>query len=505
MASILSIAVLTAVLGPAIGNVFAQAQLAAGCTTNSFTAPSWLVENFESQTSGGAVVASFQALNRATKTSLELRCQTSLANATAGWQRCSPRNSTSSGVTLVASFQADYSTAWFMFNETWSCSDLSPTKPITFTAVSNSSVPLDCTTQSQTTTCKSIKPLLMKATLLSPVKITPAYVTGPPGHDTEGCTAQSRTPAWEVVATQMNFGRTTSAFVIVRNDGLGYSATCAGALSADLEGPQLLTCQGQTAYRRPAKYQIGTTLSFNPRTFGLTVNQTWFCDDQDPAQPVSITASGTTILPLECQHFVLPDENTTFCTGGSNGTFSGNITSRALLQPYSLNDPLSTADSCTIASVVSPAWWLNNFETETTTSNSQVVRAQFDMELQTGGPGRQPTGNGGTLVADGVHVSNVSTNSSSELPWDKCELYAVGDTALAPTGCEMRYDMASRFLGLKVDWRCADLDPGSPVTFSGEVRTQVPEYTCVTSGTNIRCASPDPKPWRANVTSVTWR
>jgi hypothetical protein len=43
------------------------------------------------------------------------------------------------------------------------------------------------------------------------------------------------------------------------------------------------------------------------------------------------------------------------------------------------------------------------------------------------------------------------------------------------------------------------------VSFSGEVRTLVPEYNCATSGTNIRCASPDPKPWRANVTSVTWR
>jgi hypothetical protein len=151
-------------------------------------------------------------------------------------------------------------------------------------------VPLNCTTQSQTTTCKSTKPLLVKAALLSPVKITPAYVSGPPGHDAQGCTAQSRTPAWEVAASQINLRKVSSnlqagnAFVIIRNDNLGYTASCGGTLS-DAAGPQLLTCQGQTAYRRPDKYQIGTTLLFDPRSFALTVNQTWFCDDQDPAQP----------------------------------------------------------------------------------------------------------------------------------------------------------------------------------------------------------------------------
>jgi hypothetical protein len=129
MALIVSVAVLGAVTAPAIGNVLAQAQSTAGCTSSSFTVPSWLVENFASQTSGNLTVASFHALNRATNTSLELRCQTSPANATAGWQSCSSGNRTSSSVPLVASFQADQSTAWFLFNETWNCSDITPAKP----------------------------------------------------------------------------------------------------------------------------------------------------------------------------------------------------------------------------------------------------------------------------------------------------------------------------------------------------------------------------------------
>jgi hypothetical protein len=110
------------------------------------------------------------------------------------------------------------------------------------------------------------------------------------GHDTKGCTAQSRTPAWEVAASQINLRKVSgtlqagNVFVIIRNDHLGYTASCGGVLTG-AGGPHPLTCEGQLAYRRPDKYQIDTVLSFAPETFELTVNQTWFCDDQDPAQP----------------------------------------------------------------------------------------------------------------------------------------------------------------------------------------------------------------------------
>lgn len=119
---------LTAVLAPAIGNAIAQAQLAAGCTTNSFTTPSWLVENLKSQVSASSTFISFHALNRATNTSVELACSVPTANATAGWQPCSAQSPVNLEP-LVIEFQADKSTAWFRFNETWTCSDATPDKP----------------------------------------------------------------------------------------------------------------------------------------------------------------------------------------------------------------------------------------------------------------------------------------------------------------------------------------------------------------------------------------
>lgn len=132
--------------------------------------------------------------------------------------------------------------------------------------------------------------MLIRASLLSPVPITPDYVGGPQGHDAEGCTAESKTPSWEVVASQMNL-RTASgrvqggtAFVTVRNNVLDYSAFCGGVLTGN-PGLQAIPCQAQAAYRRRARYEIETVAWFDPQTFDMAVDQTWFCDDEDPAQP----------------------------------------------------------------------------------------------------------------------------------------------------------------------------------------------------------------------------
>ncbi|AEO58268.1 hypothetical protein MYCTH_101321 [Thermothelomyces thermophilus ATCC 42464] len=498
MARVLSVGVLATVLAPAIGDGHASAQSTGGCTTNSFTTPSWLVDNLELQRAANQTVASFNALNRATDVSLELECSSSSSPTAGGWQSCRIRNVTEH--LLAAAFRADNATAWFRFSETWSCSDLTPSEPITFSAVGNSSVALDCNAEkSKTTTCRPTKPVLVKATLSSPVKVTPSYVSGPTGHDAEGCTAQSGKPAWE----------SGNAFVIIRNDNLGYIASCGGPLTAD-SGPQALTCTGQVPRRRPDKYQIETALSFDPDTFVLAINQTWYCDDQDPAEPFAITGYGTTALDLQCQVFDGTGEGntTTFCTGVTDGTFAGEATGRpAALPPYSLRDPLPTAEGCTVSSVVAPGWWLNDFVTNTTRARNDTVTARFGLERRGGVGAAAPAGSFSIVAADGVRYYYSSAADGSVdalLPWNECVLESVANAALAPTGCEFRYRMATRFLALKVQWTCNDLDAENPIAFSGELETRVPEFTCVTSGNDIRCASPNPNPWDANVTSVAW-
>lgn len=120
----MSVAALTAVLAPAIGNGMSWGQITAGCTANSFTTPSWLVQDFTSQIAANLTVASFHTLNRATNVTTELRCTST--TPTAGWQSCRARNQTEQP--FHASFQADTSTAWFLFNETWPCNDLTPSQ-----------------------------------------------------------------------------------------------------------------------------------------------------------------------------------------------------------------------------------------------------------------------------------------------------------------------------------------------------------------------------------------
>ncbi|KAL2167421.1 hypothetical protein VTG60DRAFT_1327 [Thermothelomyces hinnuleus] len=512
MARVLSVGALAAVLAPAIGDALAWAQSTGGCTTNSFTTPSWLVDNLELHRAANQTVASFNALNRATDVSLGLECSSSSSPTAGGWQSCRVRNETEH--LLAVAFRADNATAWFRFNETWSCSDLTPSEPHvipeSLPGTTSASVALDCTAEeSKTTTCRATKPVLVKATLSSPVKVTPSYVSGPTGHDAEGCTAQSEKPAWEVMASQINLRNVSgtrqsgNAFVIIRNDNLGYIASCGGPLTAE-SGPQALTCTGQVPRRRPDKYQIETALSFDPDTFVLAINQTWYCDDQDPAEPFAITGYGTTALDLQCQVFNGTGEGntTTFCTGVTDGTFAGEATGRAALPPYSLRDPLPTAEGCTASSVVAPGWWLNDFVTNTTRARNDTVTARFGLERR-GGAGAAPAGSFSIVAADGVRYSSAN-GSVDALPWNECVLGSVANAALAPTGCEFRYQMATRFLGLKVQWTCNDLDAESPIAFSGELETRVPEFTCVTSGNDIRCASPNPTPWAANVTSVAW-
>lgn len=116
--SIVSIATLAALLSPAIPNILAIAQLTAGCTTNSFTVSSWLIEDFESS---GTTVR-FQALNRATNTSAHLSCQVSRNTST--WQAC-----TSDSSPLFASVQLEAAVARVRINETWVCNDLTPSRP----------------------------------------------------------------------------------------------------------------------------------------------------------------------------------------------------------------------------------------------------------------------------------------------------------------------------------------------------------------------------------------
>lgn len=144
--------------------------------------------------------------------------------------------------------------------------------------------------------CKSTtaKPLLIKGSLLFPVNITASYANGPTGHDNEGCTTLSNTPMWELSLSQFarrisyNGNETTTSgngFIVVTNRETGASSSCFLERYSSVLGPQVMDCSEQVPYGPREKYHIITEATFDPATFAFSVNETWYCDDLDPAAP----------------------------------------------------------------------------------------------------------------------------------------------------------------------------------------------------------------------------
>jgi hypothetical protein len=141
--------------------------------------------------------------------------------------------------------------------------------------------------------------VLVKASLVGPVEITPIYFEGPTGHDTPGCRANSKTPKWTISAlayTDVNADgidavsqRTLSLLLV--NPATGYDASCMAAANPDGTDPSegevlTLNCAG-LEFQSPTigRYSTATQADFNTLTGKLSVSQTWYCDDEDPGRP----------------------------------------------------------------------------------------------------------------------------------------------------------------------------------------------------------------------------
>lgn len=138
-------------------------------------------------------------------------------------------------------------------------------------------------------------PVLVKGSLLAPVAITPVYADGPTGHDTPGCMARSEEPSWVLshvsYTNRTGDGVNTMPFrmfnLILTNSANGYQASCMPGTSFDYSSdPSHLVCAGEEFQSFTiGSYPVSTTASFNESTLGFSLQQTWFCDDQDPAKP----------------------------------------------------------------------------------------------------------------------------------------------------------------------------------------------------------------------------
>ncbi|KAK3389881.1 hypothetical protein B0H63DRAFT_428441 [Podospora didyma] len=479
-----------------------HAQANANCTTNSFTVPSWYVEEFKKGGPGSDVT--FELLNRATNVSVELQC-----DAQDTWSNCTTVGS--SDPFLQASVLVKSATASVQVQQSWSCSDRDATKPLEFTASGSATIPLVAGGAGQ----KSANPIdLIKASLHAPVSITPAYADGPTGHSNPGCA--SKTPTWTlgtvIFLNETGDGdKATESQSIqfqVTNVATGQVAGCLMYFAAGAEDPAVhMTCGGEFDLRRRSRYNVVTEAVFYPRSWRFSISQTWFCDDADAARPVSISATGNATLALNCTK----DSTTTTACQAASITVAGNVVSEQALPPYSIEDPLPAPDGCTISSIVAPSWTLSNFEVDKNEANTTgghdhghtrrdidngpSASISFNMKLNTKAVNYDYP----------VFVNHNDVQLADAEAWYPCS-FGPGEVPIAPKSCSFQYKEATSTLTIKVDWVCIDIDEAHPVQFSGTATTTVPKLDCVSQSSGVQiCTAGDDYSWEAQVANVTWK
>ncbi|KAK0732210.1 hypothetical protein B0H67DRAFT_478554 [Lasiosphaeris hirsuta] len=493
----------TSLLVTAAPSLLAERQAStADCTSSSFTIPSWFVNDF--QTGPGA---SFSILNRATGSSFSVACQ---AAGSGSDLKCSTSGS-ASDPSLQISLQVKDKLASIKVQQSWPCSDRNPSRPavaeaktdtrgpkrLAFTASGNTAIPLSCASGGA---CKSSNPIdLVKGSLSSPVQVTPAYAEGPAGHNKPGCVAGSQEPEWTlgtiIFLNETGDGadaiQSQSIQLQVTNEATGYVAGCLMYFNnGEDTTPIKMTCGGGADFVRRNRYSIRTETVFYPRSWTFTINETWFCDDVDAAKPVSYTAAGKTTLPLACT-----TENGRTACQADGVRVSGKVDSQTELAPYSIEDPLPTADGCTISSIVSPSWTLSNFEVDKSGSGGASAIA-FNMKLNTKV----------NLFDYPVFVTHSNVRLDSTDAWYPC-VFGPNEAPLAPRNCTFQYREKTNTLAINADWTCIDLDADHPLVFNGIATAKLPELDCEKSASSglIQCRTQDGYGWVAEVSDATWR
>ncbi|CAK7216110.1 hypothetical protein SCUCBS95973_002693 [Sporothrix curviconia] len=505
-----------------------------GCTTSSFSVPSWFVSNLTFDMSDSSIM--FSVVNRATNYTAILGCANATVTPSTPANRYSHCDILTTDGTLTRNATADKSllalvrvsnrtSANILLSQDWSCNDRNLTRPIKFSAAGNNTVALQCAGGTGTECTAVDGPFLIRGDLVAPVHIHPEYAEGPIGHSKAGCAAAATTPpSWALQSvyylnqTGDNGATAISSQTLmlqVINHAIGYQAGCTGFLSDDLSSkPVSFACSGQGYdFVGKDRYRIQTQALFEPATFRFTVNQTWYCDDVDAGKPVSITASGSVVMPLNCTSVATGTAaapgNKTTCLSVSDIIVKADKAATVVpLPPYSITDPLPTPDGCTVSSIVSPAWTLSSFEIDSSADNktagsssssssnatADITAVGFDLQFTTGtNEFTYPVS-----VYQGPAVAG-------KPQWFQCK-FGPDEEPLAPFDCSYTYNATSRQLTLAADWICNDLDRDHPIQFSGTTVTVASKrMSCATARGQTQCLSAETDSWVAPIANVTWR
>ncbi|KAK4165465.1 hypothetical protein QBC43DRAFT_208397 [Cladorrhinum sp. PSN259] len=467
-------------------------QAPGGCTTNSFTIPSWFIQDLAYAPASGKL--SFEILNRPANITTTASCQ---ADGT-----CKVKDDS-----FQAQAKVDDTFVHISVNQTWECNDRNLSSPIKFVAAGENTVNLDTSNELYT---PEISPILIKGSLFEPVTITPVYAPGPTAHNKLGCLASSEKPSWTLShilysdsvgdGLESVSSRVFNLFLV--NDVTGYEASCMhGSLTNEI-GPTTLVCAG-TEFQEsaPNRYAINTIANLDPETFLFSFNQTWYCDDHNPAKPIQITASAATTLPLKCDTKNATDYNdhpTTIRTCAPEVEvigLEGMIAQAVTLPPYAIEDPVPRADGCTLSSILSPKWTFSAFSLA---SDNMTTTVTFEVILATQRRGFQYP----------IPIS-VAIPHGSDAVYYPCEIGPDGqnDAPLWPYECSVKYAAEEKEVVLSAAWACQDLDDKNPINFKGVTTTKVDSpLSCEKDAEGINwCYTEDTAfTWTADIKNVTW-
>lgn len=443
-----------------------------GCTTTSFQMPGWLITDLAYDTWGyNNLTFTFQ--NRATEQTGTASCSVARPAPSSGPKpteyECEIAGSQS------AKFWAnvdDKDQVTIRASDTWTCNDRNPpASNLTYSGSGTLTTPANLTCQlifegrKLVKDCKSTSPsLLIKATLQAPVKLTPHYTDGVTGHNNPGCRSN---PEWIISGisylNQTGNGASSATFenlnLAIANPAIGYQASC--VLTAGRDGR--LRCSGSEFGRlKPDRYVVETSASLNLFTFEFSLNQTWYCDENDPATPISLTAGGDTILPIECETTQDKGDGTSSRScrvpGDEDITVKGTVHSQKDLPAFSIVDPVLTADGCTVSSIFNPTWRFNYFHVDKG-KEGKTSSVGFNIILSTSKPGF-----GFPLsITQGEKPVSVE-EESGDGTWYPCVIgpYDPYEERLYPKECTLKWDEASQEITIKANWQCSDLDESSP-------------------------------------------
>ncbi|KAK4184375.1 hypothetical protein QBC35DRAFT_540527 [Podospora australis] len=465
-----------------------------GCTTLSFTLPSWFVQDLTYTDEK----ATFRISNRATNFTGAASCQV----AQKGWNSCAIASNSSTVTTDKDSIEARVQIHGTL------------AVLLSFAASGTANVTLDNT---KIPNQAAISPLLIKGSLSSPVAITPLYGAGPQGHDNKGCSAAAQNPVWNISGIYYLdrpgdgiYSAPSRIFNLhITNPATGYEAGCMyGALTTEPTESSLVCSGNEFGDLDGARYTPSTSGSWDPATYRFSMNQTWYCDDVDPSKPIAITATASAILPLVCstQPIPTPDSDSpsnstltqTICPENPDVALQGTLLTTTTLAPYSLEAPVPRADGCTISSILRPTWSFSAFEIASSNPEdpSAWESVTFEIILATNNRGFQ-------------FPIPISFRKDPTKEWFPCEIGPDGenDRPLFPYKCEAQFDAATKELKLKADWECKEFDEEHPINFSGISTTTIKgDLECSKYQGLSYCTTTDTAlAWQAPIVNVTWK